>query len=270
MVMGELVFVGMGLHDERDLSIKGIEEIKSSDKVFVELYTSLMAGLNLNSLERICGKELHKLSRRDLEDYGGEIVLKAASSGKAALLVPGDPMIATTHVDLRIRAERKGIKTRIVHAPSILSAVIGLSGLQSYKFGRCVTIPFPEKRVLSETPYRVIADNKMLGLHTLCLLDIIVEEELYMTVNEGLKYLMEIEKRKKEGILSGCSLAVGVARAGSAEPVVKADIIERLIDFDFGPPPHSLVIPGKLHFVEAEALVALAKAPEEVLRKEHG
>ena len=56
-----------------------------------------------------------------------------------------------------------------------------------------------------------------------------------------------------------------MARAGSHEPVVKAGYIEEVINHDFGAPPHTLIFPGKLHFMEAEALIALADAPKEVM-----
>ncbi len=87
--------------------------------------------------------------------------MQAAKVGKAVFLVPGDPFIATTHVTLRIDAEKQGIKTRIVHGTSIMSAIVSLSGLHNYKFGKTVTVPFPEN--FSETPYNVIAQNKKVG-----------------------------------------------------------------------------------------------------------
>ena len=100
-------------------------------------------------------------------------------------LVPGDPFIATTHVTLRIDAEKQGIKTRVVHGISIMSAIVSLSGLHNYKFGKTVTVPFADN--FSETPYNVIAQNKKLGLHTLCLLDLRAAENRYLTINEGIK-----------------------------------------------------------------------------------
>jgi len=47
--------------------------------------------------------------------------------------------------------------------------------------------------------------------------------------------------------------------------VIKADLLGKLINYDFGEPPHTLIVPGKLHFIEAEALIVLAKAPESIL-----
>jgi len=266
--LGELVFIGLGLFDEKDISLRGVEEVKDADFVFAELYTSLLAGLSLRRLEETLGKEVIVLNRRALEDEDGEPILCKADKGKVAFLVPGDPLIATTHIDLRIRAEKRGIKTRIVHAASIVSAVMGLSGLQNYKFGRSVTIPFPENGILSETPYEVILENKNRNLHTLCFLDIDVERSRYMTIKEALEILLSLEEKLRGNILTLESLAVGISRAGAKDVIVKAGSIRDLTAFNFGGPPHILVIPSeKLHFMEAEALCVLAGAPEQIKEK---
>lgn len=261
---GELVFVGLGLSDEKDLSLRGLHTLKEADTIFAELYTSLMPALSISKLEKLGGKKIFTVSRHDLEEEAGQKILDAAKKDRTVLLVPGDPLIATTHIDLRIQAEKQGIKTRIVHGASIISAVVGLSGLQNYKYGRSVTIPFADEISTVETPYKVIMENKGQGLHTLCFLDIRAEERRYMTILQGLNALLEMEKRKRKHVVTHDTVAVGVARAGSNNSTVKADYVEELTMYDFGAPPHSLVFPGKLHFVEAEALITLTKAPEGV------
>ena len=262
--MNELVFVGLGLYDEKGISLRGLEEIREADAVFAEFYTSLMPGLSTQKLEEKTGKKVNIVSRRVLEEEGGKLIFEEAKKGKVVFLVPGDPLIATTHVDLRIRAEKQGIKTRVIHGASAVSAVRGISGLQNYKYGKAVTIPFSEKGFVSETPYRVISENRDRGLHTMCYLDIKAEEQRYMTVKEALQTLLELEKQKKEQVVTPRTLVIGVARAGSIEPAVKAGYLEEVINYDFGVPPHTLIFPGKLHFMEAEALITLAGAPEEV------
>jgi len=264
--LGELVFVGLGLNSERDISLHGVEETRTAETVFAEFYTSLMPELNLSKLEKLVEKRIAVISRRDLEEDEGKKILTTAEKGKAVLLVSGDPLIATTHVDLRIRAERQGIKTRVVHGASIVSAVMGLSGLQNYKYGRSVTIPFSNQGGVAETPYNVIGENKKRGLHTLCFLDIRAEERRYMTVQEGLEALLSVEKQRRKRVIMPDTIAVGVARAGSKQPVIKANSINQLLKFDFGAPPHTLVFPGRLHFMEAEALITLAGAPGSVRR----
>ena len=262
--MNELVFVGLGLNDEKGMSIRGLEETKTADYVFLESYTSLMPDLNLQRLKALSGKQIAIVSRHDLEEEGGTVILEAAKKGKTVFLVPGDPFIATTHVTLRIDAEKHGVRTRIVHGASIISAIISLSGLHNYKFGKTVTIPFPEN--FSETPYSVIAQNMKLGLHTLCLLDLKAAERQFLNINQALALLREIENRKKRGVITKRTVAVGIARAGSQNPTLKADFVEAVGAFNFGEPPYSLIFPGSLHFMEAEALIAFAGAPTEFRR----
>jgi len=260
----ELVFVGLGLNDDKGITVKGLEEAKSADAVFMETYTSRMPDFGMERFEAEIGKKVQHIERRDLEEDNGKIILQAAKTGKAVFLVPGDPFIATTHVTLRIDAEKQGIKTRVVHGISIMSAIVSLSGLHNYKFGKTVTVPFADN--FSETPYNVIAQNKKLGLHTLCLLDLRATENRYLTINEGIRLLLEVEAKKKLDILTPCTVALGIARAGSDNPTLKADFIKDLVNFDFGEPPFSLIIPGDLHFMEIDALIAFADAPKEFKR----
>ncbi len=262
--MKELVFVGLGLNDDKGITVKGIEESKSATAVFMETYTSRMPDFDMQRFEAEIDKKVRLIERRDLEEENGKALLAAAEAGKAVFLVPGDPFIATTHVTLRIDAEKAGIKTRVVHGISIMSAIVSLSGLHNYKFGKTVTVPFRDN--ISETPYNVIAQNKKLGLHTLCLLDLRAAENRYLTINEGLKLLLEVEAKKQQGIVTAQTPALGIARAGSDAPVLKADFVENLLNFDFGEPPFSLIIPGELHFMEVDALIAFAGAPKEFKR----
>jgi len=160
--LGELLFIGLGLYGIKSLSLAGLEEARKADAVFLETYTSLMPALSIVELEKLVGKCISIVSRQDLEQEEGRKILDEAKRGKAALLVPGDPLIATTHVDLRIRAKRQGIESYVVHGASIVSAAIGLSGLQNYKFGRSVTIPLSENGYFSEAPYRTILENRVM------------------------------------------------------------------------------------------------------------
>ncbi|MCX8151031.1 MAG: diphthine synthase [Candidatus Bathyarchaeota archaeon] len=258
----ELVFIGLGLNDERGISLQGLEEAKTADHVFIELYTNLLPDFSITHLEKLVGKPIQVMQRRNLEEENGKSILDAAESGKTVFLVPGDPFVATTHVTLRLEAAKRNIKTRIIHGASIISAITSLSGLHNYKFGKTVTVPFAEN--FSETPYNVINQNKQLGLHTLCLLDLKADEKRFLTIKEALKMLTQTEQKKKLNIVTPTTLALGVARAGSNNPSLRADYINELIKFDFGEPPHSLILLGQLHFMEAEALIAFAGAPSNI------
>ncbi|MEM3737042.1 MAG: diphthine synthase [Candidatus Bathyarchaeia archaeon] len=255
-----LTFVGLGLDHEGGLTLSGLKRAVEAEKIYIELYTSLMPRLSIQNLEKILGKPIVKLSREDLEERPEETILKDADASDVVLLVPGDPMAATTHIDLRLRAYKLGIETKVIPGVSILTAAAGAAGLQNYKFGRTVTIPFPSEIYRPETPYDVIGENTARRLHTLVLLDIAASHGRYMTVREGLEYLLSIEKRRREGVVTPERIAVGVARVGSDQPTIKCSRVGDLLQFDFGGPPHIIIFIGELHFMEKEALKAFAGA----------
>lgn len=264
MVILMLYFVGLGLYDERDISLKGLDALKKSDVVYAEFYTAKLFGATISSLERLIGGKVKILSREQVEEE--HIPLKKAQELDIAFLSSGDPLIATTHVDMMIEANKRGIDTQVIHSSSILSAAPGLSGLQAYKFGKVTTIPFTEEKYFPHSPYWLIKENLEHHAHTLILLDIQAHENRFMTVHEGLKYLLQVEDTLKEGIISEDTLAIGIARAGSEKPFVRADKIKNLLKEDFGGPLHSIIIPSHLHIMEAEYLVALLGAPAEIIK----
>jgi len=265
MTKGQLIFIGLGLYNEKDISLKGLEEIKKSDKVFAEFYTSKLAGSDIKKIEKTIEKKIKVLSREETEEGG--LILDSAEKQKTIFLTAGDSMTATTHVDLRIRAIKMGIETKVIHGSSIITAVSGLLGLQSYKFGRTTTLAYPEKNYFPTSPYEIILKNKKIDLHTLVLLDIQEDKNRYMSANEGLKLLTDMEKKLKKDLIKDKTIACVVSRAGSDKPTVKAGFIKDLIKYDFGKPLHTIVIPGNLHFMEIEALKILAQLPAQQIGK---
>ena len=57
------------------------------------------------------------------------------------------------------------------------------------------------------------------------------------------------------------SIAVGLARVGSANQQIVCGSMKELLSHDLGPPLHSLVIPGHLHFIEKDMLRILSLDP---------
>ncbi len=258
-----LHFIGLGLYDERDISLKGLEAVRSADAVYAEFYTSRLMGSSRERMEALYGKKIQILSREEVEV--DPAWLEEARELEVAFLCGGDAMVSTTHLDLRLRAIKMGIGTDMIHASSIVTAVSGLCGLQNYRFGRSTTIPFPYiargHRIVPQTPYQVLRENRERNLHTMLFLDIHTDPaERYMTINEGAGLLLEMEAGSKGSGLEE-AVGVGIARAGSTDPTVKADLLPRLLDHDFGGPLHILVIPAELHFMEKEALKILADLP---------
>ncbi len=261
-----IYFIGLGLYDERDITLKGLETVRKCDVVFAEFYTSLLAGTTINRIEELVGKSIQRLNREDVELNFEKNVLSEAKSKDVAFLTAGDPMVATTHSDLRIRAKKAGIKSYIIHAPSIYSA-IAITGLHIYKFGKSTTVAYPEKNWFPTSHYDVIRENLERGLHTMLFLDIKAEQNRYMTANEAMEILLQIEEMKGDGIFTLDTLVVVLARAGSLNPTLRAGYVKDMMNENFGRQPHVMVVPGKLHIVEAEYLVEFAGAPEEILEE---
>ena len=253
-----LTFVGLGLWDEDDVSVKGLAAARAADIVFAETYTAFLGGTDAARLEKALGRPVRWLTRAEVEDGG--VILEAAHARDAALLVVGDSLTATTHTDLRLRCAKEGVPTRIVHGASVATAVPGLLGLANYKFGRTTTLVFPEGRYFATSPYDVVAENLARGLHTLVLLDLRAEDRRFMTASEGAALLLRAEEERKLGAIGPDTLTCVVARAGSPAPIVARGALARIAAADFGPPLHTIVVPGKLHFMEEEALAALATA----------
>src|SRR5213594_3227018 len=187
--MGELVFIGLGLDGEKGITLRGLDEARSADLVFAELYTSALPGVSLEAVEKLIDRKIRRLTRQEVED--GQVLLAAAAKGLVAFLVPGDPMTATNHVDLRLRAAASKIRTRIVHGVSILTAAAGALGLQAYKFGRTTTIPFPATGFGPTSPLEAILENRRAGLHTLVLLDL-REGGTPLAPKEAIAFLLEM------------------------------------------------------------------------------
>jgi len=254
-----LAFIGLGLNDEKGITLEGLEEARRADSVFGEFYTNIMPNLDLKRLEKVIGKKVEVLDRSQLEDEGGRRLLKAASEERVAFLVPGDPLIATTHISLRLSLAKMGIPSRIIHGPSIVSAVCGATGLQSYKFGKSITVP--RDHPLPKSVLDTVSDNSDRGLHTLILLDVQAGKTSQMSIRDAITKMTTADPR------IGTRVGVGVARIGSRDEKVKASKMETLVGEDFGNGPQSIIVVGRLHFMEAEALEVLCGANEEDLRE---
>jgi diphthine synthase len=263
--MGELLFVGLGLGGVEDMSVRALNALRQCEVVFGEFYTSRLIDSDLRELEAFIGKEIRKLDRAEVEE--GEELLSAAQGGRVAFVTAGDTMAATTHVDVRLRAMEQGIPTRLIHGVSIFSACASALGLQPYKFGRTITLPFLEQGFAPASPYQNILENHRRGLHSLILLDIRESEARYMSAAEGVDWLLGAEERIGGGLMGDETLVAACARVGSGTETLRADFAPRLRGLDLGPPLHTLVLPGKLHFMEAEALVRLAGAPGEIVEE---
>ena len=276
-----LWLIGLGLHDEKDVTLRGLEVIKRAHRVFLENYTSILH-VPCDQLSAFYGREV-ELADRELVESAAEVILDAATGDQeAALLVVGDPFAATTHSDLLLRAQERGIPVQVIHNASIMNAVAAC-GLQLYSFGLTVSIPYYTRTWRPRSFYPKLEKNYAAGLHTLCLLDIKVkevsEENLargrmtvfepprFMTVNEALQQLQECEEELGGGVCTGDSLVIGLARIGAPDQLIRAGLLKELLSVDFGGPLHALVIPSaEMHEMEYEVVRRMFMAEECALK----
>lgn len=250
------------------MTVKGLEIIKKCSQVFLEGYTSIMDG-GVEAMEVLFGRKV-TVADREMVEQGSDEIFQCTRNGDVALLVVGDPLGATTHTDLVIRALDQNIPVNIVHNSSIMNA-IGCCGLQLYSFGETVSIPFWQDGWQPDSFYDKICSNLDEGWHTLCLLDIKVKEQSvenlmkgrkvyepprFMTASQGALQLLEIIKRRtSEGQptpLTPEHLVMGVARVGSQTQRLKACTLQEMAMTDLGGPLHSLVVVGETHPMEDE------------------
>jgi diphthine synthase len=234
-----LYLIGLGLNDEKDITLKAVEIARKCD-CYCELYTSVWKG-SMEGLRSIIGKEVKLLRRKDMEE-GQEALLDKAKKIDIAIFMPGDPLAATTHFDIVYEAKRRKIPVRTIHNASIFSA-IGETGLQLYKFGKTATVPMSGR---IENVKSTLKENKKLGLHTLLLLDIDIENSINMTVKDAVKMLL------KEKLVKDFDDIVAFSKAGG-ESEIKYKGAKEFLAIDMGLPA-VIIVPGKLHFRERDFL----------------
>jgi diphthine synthase len=259
-----LYIIGLGLYGEKDISVRGLEIVKSSDYVYMEYYTSVLS-IETDVLSKFYGKEIILADREMIENDFDYTILENSKNFQVSLLVVGDPFSATTHMDLYLRCIQSGVKVEVLNNASIMNSV-GVTGMSLYRFGETVTIPFFTKNWRPYSFYEKICKNYNNDFHTLILLDIkvkeISEENLakgkkiyepprFMSVNVALEQLLEAEEKLQLGVVTKDTLVYGIARIGSPTQIVKSGTIGDLVNYDFGAPLHSVVLCAKnLHSME--------------------
>lgn len=250
--------VGIGLKPEH-LTLEAQQALKECSEIYLEQYTSRFAEGSIEALEAFLGRKIILTDRHDIEAEFKE-KLEFSKSRNIALLVFGNPLTATTHVQLLLDCKRIKTPFRVIAGISVTN-FIAHSGLQEYKFGRTVTIVLPEKNYSPESFYDLVKENQNLGMHSLCLLDIKHEQKKLMSIKEALCVLEAIEEKRKDSVLKK-SVLVGIAGAGSSKMQVKAGSSKKLKAYSFHEFPQCLIVCGSLSEKEREALKELAGLKE--------
>ena len=250
-----LWFVGLGISGTKSISIEVEKMIQEADFVYLEAFTSPISQTHEEEIKKIVNGNF-KIAKRWLVEDGQEI-LKAAKNSTVILLSYGDPYVATTHIELRTRAKLENIETNTIHSASAVTSMIGEAGLQFYKVGRVVTIMNEKKSTI--TPYTNIFKNLTQGLHSIILLEYNHDKKYFLDPKNAILDLLDIEKEQKRTVLSDDTFAIIASRIGIETQKIVSGKFSNLLKVDFGEPPHSIIIPGKLHFTESDAINVLTE-----------
>lgn len=164
-----IILVGMGPGRCEMMTQEAINAARLADHRRYEAYTALWPQDELDKLEEQVGS-ITKVMRPEIEDAAE--LLELAKSSLVAVMIVGDPLQATTHVDLQLQANEMGVPCKVMHGISITTILSGAIGLSNYKFGRSTTLTYPYGGWIATSPLEVIASNQYQGLHTLVLLDL--------------------------------------------------------------------------------------------------
>mgnify|MGYP006091041113 FL=1 len=250
-----LWFVGLGISGTRSIPIEVVKIIQEADFVYLEAFTSPISKQHEDEIKNMVNGSF-KIAKRWLVEDGQEI-LKTSKSSTAVLLSYGDPYVATTHIELRTRAKLENIETNTIHSASAITSMVGEAGLQFYKVGRMVTIMNEKKSTI--TPYTAIFKNLTQGLHSIILLEYNHDENYFLDPKDAISNLLDVEKEQKRNVLNNDTFAIIASRIGFETQKIISGKFSNLLKVDFGEPPHSIIITGKLHFTESDAINVLTE-----------
>lgn len=251
-----LFLVGLGL-SEKEIPVGAIDICKKCD-VYLDKYTSRISKNTLNKIKELTGKEIIQLSRQEMEEGAKEIV-KNAKTNDIAILFGGDPLIATTHKIFYIEALNQGVKIETIHANSIITAIIGESGLDFYRFGSTCTIPRFSEHYAPLSFYEKIETNHRNKEHSILLLDYDQNSETTLTIKEALMSLAMAEDKYKKGLIASTTKIMVMHNISLEDSQVIFTTIEKASNLDLDEGVNVLIIPAELTSIEQEAVKARAK-----------
>ena len=241
-----LISLGLSL---KSISIEGFEALKKCSEIYFENYTSTN-NFSVEDLEKFVGRKIIPLNRKQVEVE--KPFFKNAKLKNTALLVCGDALSATTHMEIINSAKRKKIKVKIFHNASIITAVAE-TGLSLYKFGKIASIPFWQENFNPQSFFDILEQNKKIGAHTLFLLDLRPEKKEYMSIKQAIEILLKIAKKRKSNKFTETTFCIGCSQLGTQKQTIISGAAKKLMKRKFGTPA-CLIVPASLSNHEAEAL----------------
>ena len=234
--------------------------LKDCDRIYVERFTSPISDSLIKIIKSTLGpgKKIEFVKRWFVED--GRQILDESKTSNVGLVSYGDPTIATTFTELRIRAIKNDVAVKVIHAASGITSLVGESGLQIYKIGKLVTMM--EERQSAISVYTTIFNNLNLNCHTIILTEYRQNENesiFFLGPNDVISRLLEAEKDIKYEFVSEDSFLIVLSRIGTHSQRIVSGKIKSLFGIDYGKGPHAIIFPSKLHFTEEDALLNLTE-----------
>ena len=233
--------IGLGLN-ENSISAEALNIMKNCGEVYLESYT-VNFPYSLEELEEKLKTKIIKLKREEVEN---ELILKGAKEKDIGLLVYGDALSATTHIQLILACKNQNIKYQIFHNSSIITA-IAETGLQVYKFGKTASMPNWKEHTNKPSSFiNYIKENQSIKAHTLLLTDI------GLKIEESINQLKEVLEKENLNI----EKIIAISNAGTKKQKIFYDELKNLKEKNIQM-PFCFIIPCELHFLEEEVLEKL-------------
>jgi diphthine synthase len=254
-----LYLVGAGIYDTFEMS-NSTSILKSCDRIYLESFTSPISDKFIGILKTTLGpeKNIEFVKRWFVED--GRQILDESKTIDVGLISYGDPTIATTFTELRIRAIKNNIDVKVVHAASGITSLVGECGLQIYKIGKMVTMM--EKKQSAISVYSTVFSNLNVNCHTIILTEYRQGDDgsvFFLKPNNVMSKLLDVEKDIMYGFVSEDSFLIVLSRIGTNEQKIFSGKIKSLLELDYGNGPHAIIFPSKFHFTEEDAVLNLTE-----------
>ena len=254
-----LYLVGAGIYDTFEMC-NSISILKSCDRIYLESFTSPISDNFIDILKTTLGpgKKIEFVKRWFVED--GRQILDESKTLKVGLISYGDPTVATTFTELRIRAIKNKIDVKVVHAASGITSLVGECGLQIYKIGKLVTMMEEKQSAISV--YSTVFSNLNLNCHTIILTEYRQGDDgtvFFLKPNNVMSRLLDVEKDIMYGFVSEDSFLIVLSRIGTEEQKIFSGKIKSLLELDYGNGPHAIIFPSKFHFTEEDAILNLTE-----------
>ncbi len=249
-----LYLIGIGLN-KKDFPIGAVALCEKCD-VYIDRYTTFVDEEKMSYITGLLGKRPVELGRAQMEEELPEL-LEEAKGKDVALLIGGDPLVATTHKIIFIEAKKAGVKVEVRHASSILSAIIGESGLDFYRFGAICTVSRWTTNYTPTSFYETIKRNIDSNLHSIVLLDYDPVRNSSLETKEAIRIMEAAESKYGNGIITDYSTVFIMHKIALDDQQKLLTTIGEAKRLTFPSGPTAMVIPANLSDIEKETIESM-------------